>query len=380
MWLYTVLGPLSTLVVTAATANPNTRLWYDAPAELWTEALPIGNGFIGAMVFGDPVYGRMQVNEDSVYSGGFRNRVNQNALETLPEVRELLGAGQAREAEQLAKIGLTATPQSIRHYETLGEMEFEFYNTGSYDRSTYRRWLDLETAIAGVNFDVGDTTFTEEMFSSFPDKVIVHNIKSSGSRKLGFHVRVHRPFGGGNSASDRDYNDGKDTTYMVGGTQSLDPIEFATGLTLTTDGDLRAIGEFLVVTNATEATVYFAAATSYRHKDPLAAVDDVLNKAKTKSYEQLKERHVEDYQQLFNTFSLDMGGENTSGSDLPTNKRINATQAGANDPGLVALEAQYGRYMLISSSREGSLPANLQGLWCEDFESAWGSKYTVNIK
>lgn len=372
---------LASVLTQTATASPNTRLWYTSPAEEWTDALPIGNGFIGAMIFGDPFEERMQVNEDSVYSGGFRSRVNQNALEVLPDVREMLATGDLAGAERMAKIGLTGTPQSIRHYETLGEMEMEFLGTRRYNQDSYQRWLDLETAIAGVNFTVGDTSYTREMFASFPDNVIVHRISAQGGdQKLAFNVRVHRPFGGGNSASDLGYNLGGDTVYMIGGTQSNDPISFATGLTIKTDGTVRAIGESLVVDNATEAIAYFTAATSYRHDDPVAAVDEALNNALEFDYDTLRERHIEDYQTLFNTCSIELEGEDTSGSQLPTNERLNATQAGASDPGLVALQFQYGRYMLIGSSREGSLPANLQGIWCEDFESAWGSKYTVNIK
>lgn len=366
-----------------AAANPNARLWYTAPAtsKVWTEALPIGNGFIGAMIFGDPINERMQVNEDSVYSGGFRDRVNQNALEVLPEVRDKLATGDLAGAERMAKIGLTGTPQSIRHYETLGEMELEFVGTKNYDKASYQRWLDLETAIAGVNFTVGGTTYDREMFASYPDNVIVHRLKTSGGdQKLSFNIRVHRPFPGGNSASDLGYNKGGDTVYMVGGTQSNDPISFATALTVKTDGKVRAIGETLVIDDATEAVAYFTAATSYRHDDPVAAVDETLRKALKSDYDTLRKRHLDDYQKLYKAFSIELGGEDTSGSDLPTNKRLNATQAGANDPGLVALQFQYGRYLLIGSSREGTLPANLQGIWCEDWGTAWGSKYTVNIK
>ncbi|KAL2752584.1 glycoside hydrolase family 95 protein [Sodiomyces alcalophilus JCM 7366] len=361
-------------------ASPNTRLWYASPAQEWTDALPIGNGRLGAMIFGNPVNERMQVNEESVYSGGYRSRVNQNALETLPQVRELLASGRVAEAEKLAKVGLTATPESIRHYETLGEMMLEFDGTSGYDRASYERWVDLETAVAGVVFTVGDTQFRREMFSSYPDNVVVHRLTAEGgSRKLSFNIRVHRPFGGDNSASDYGYNRNGNTTYMVGGTQSSDPIIFASGLTIQTDGDLRAIGEFLLVDNATEATAFFTAATTYRHEDPVAAVNATLAKAVSYSYEELLQRHLDDYQPLFEACTLEIGDEDSSGSHLPTDKRLNAMRAGGKDTGLVSLQFQYGRYMLISSSREGTLPANLQGIWCKDFESAWGSKYTVNI-
>lgn len=377
----TSVASLAAIATQAAAVNPNTRLWYTAPAVDWTDALPIGNGFIGAMIFGNPFEERMQINEDSVYSGGFRSRVNQDALEVLPEVRDLLASGDVADAQTMAKIGLTATPQSTRHYETLGEMMLEFVGTRNYNKNSYQRWLDLETAIAGVNFTVGQTSYRREMFASFPDKVIVHHITAEGGdQKLAFNVRVHRPFPGGNSASDKGYNLGGDTVYMIGGTQSNEPIIFGTGLTVKTDGTVRAIGESLVISNATEATLFLAAATSYRHEDPIAAIDETLNKAVEYSYDELRQRHLEDYQPLFKACTLELGGEGTTGSDLPTNKRVNATQAGGNDPGLVALQFQYGRYMLIGSSREGSLPANLQGIWCADWGTAWGSKYTVNIK
>lgn len=191
-----------------------------------------------------------------MYSGGYRSRLNQNALETVPEVRDLL-AGRVSEAEKLALVGLTGTPQSNRHYETLGEMELEFEGTSDYTEETYERWLDLETALSGVSFIVGDTKFEQEMFSSYPDNVIVHLKAVGGGQRLFFNIRVHRPFGGDNSASDAEYNRNGDTTYMVGGTQGRDTIGFATALTAKTDGNRRAIGEFLLVDNATEATFAF---------------------------------------------------------------------------------------------------------------------------
>ncbi|KAH7303450.1 Six-hairpin glycosidase-like protein [Stachybotrys elegans] len=367
-------------IAPAVIANPDARLWYQSPATQWTDALPVGNGFIGAMIFGDPVSERIQVNEDSVFSGGYRSRINQNALEVLPEVRELLAAGRVSDAERLALVGLSGTPEATRHYETLGDMRFEFENTRDYNRNSYQRWLDLDTAVAGVNFTAGGTTIRREMFASFPDKVMVHRITAQGGdRKLTFNVRVHRPFDWGLVASDEGFNRNGNTTYMVGGTHSSDPIVFAAGLSIKTDGNLRALGEFLVVENATEATAFFTAATTYRHEDPVSIVEQTLNKAAAYSYGELLERHLQDYQPLFRACTLSIRSEDSTGSQLATNQRLNATRAGGNDPGLVALQFHYGRYMLIASSREGSLPANLQGIWCEDFTSAWGSKYTVNI-
>ncbi|PSN70559.1 hypothetical protein BS50DRAFT_548732 [Corynespora cassiicola Philippines] len=356
----------------------DTRLWYKEPAELWTDALPIGNGRIGAMIFGDPLEERMQVNEESVYSGNLRDRVNQDSQATVLEVRQLLAQGEIGKAEQLASLGMTGTPETCRHYETLGEMELYFDGTENYDEDSYERWLDLGSALAGVRFKVGETQYEREMFASAPDDIIVHRLTVEGDQKLSFQVRVHRPFGGGNSASERDFNE-NGMAYMVGATSGFDPIGFAAGLAVESDGNVRTLGQFLVVENATEAVVYFAATTTYRHEDTLGAVDDTIQKAMQYSYDDLLQRHIDDYTPLFNASTLQLDSPDLEAAELPTNERLNATQKGADDPGLVSLQFNYGRYMLIASSREGTLPANLQGIWCEDFESAWGSKYTTNI-
>ncbi|ETN38004.1 uncharacterized protein HMPREF1541_07627 [Cyphellophora europaea CBS 101466] len=363
----------------AAANNNNTRLWYTAPAEQWTEALPIGNGRLGGMVFGDTESERIQVNEESVWSGGPRSRLNQNAAQTVTDVRALLADEQISEAQTLADLGMVSSPQAMRHYETLGDISISFDGTSNYNNGSYQRWLDLETAIAGVKFSVNETDFERELFSSAPDDVMVHRLTANGTEKLSFQLRVWRPFDNINVAYDQGYNEGGDSTFMVGAAGSTDPITFAAGLKVQTDGKLRTLGEFLIVENATEAVVYFAAATTYRTPDPIAAIKQTFMSAQRYSYDELKQRHIEDYQALYNTCTLELSSADSNGSALTTNERINATQAGETDLGLIALQFQYGRYLLISSSRPGTLPANLQGIWNEDFMSAWGSKYTVNI-
>ncbi|KAI4714150.1 hypothetical protein J4E89_001600 [Alternaria sp. Ai002NY15] len=371
----TVASGLAPLV-----AASDARLWYTAPADsdAWTDALPIGNGRLGAMVFGIPVQERIQLNEETIWSGGPRDRVNQNASQTLSDVRDLLARDQAGDAEKLANLGMMGTPQSVRNYQPLGEMEVYFDGTSDYDNTTYERWLNLETATAGVKFSVNDTLYEREMFVSTPDDVLVHHLQATGPEKLSFQIRVHRPQDGLNEASDQDWN-ANGVAYMTGGTGGVDPIIFTSALAVNTDGNMKTLGEFIVVDNATEATAYFAASTSYRVNDTRMAVDSTLQRARQYTYAELRQRHIEDYAPLFNASILEFTGSDANASSLPTDARINATREGAVDPGLTALGYNYGRYLLIASSRIGNLPSNLQGIWNKEFMPQWGSKYTVNI-
>ncbi|EMD92466.1 glycoside hydrolase family 95 protein [Bipolaris maydis ATCC 48331] len=366
--------------VPLAAAENSTRLWYTAPvaSSTWTDALPIGNGRLGAMIYGIPVQELIQLNEETIWSGGRRDRVNQNGAQTVSEVRDLLARGDAGGAQKLANLGMMGTPQTCRNYQTLGDMEISFDGTSEYDNTTYERWLDLDTALAGVRFKVNDTLYEREMFVSVPDDVFVHHLKATGNGKLSFQIRVHRPKDGLNEASDQNWNE-NGWTYMTGGTGGIDPVVFTTALAVESDGHVRTLGEFIVVENATEATAFLAAATSYRHNDTRAAVDSTIQKARQHTYEELRRRHIEDYSPLYNASVLNLNGPDLGTSSLPTNARINATRRGANDPGLVALAYNYGRYLLISSSRAGNLPSNLQGIWNKEFDPLWGSKYTVNI-
>lgn len=374
------------LAATAPTfvyANRDSRLWFNRAAEVWTEALPIGNGRLGAMIFGRPSSETLQINEESVWSGGFRSRLNQNASLAVSQVRQLLFEEKVEEAEQLANLGMVSTPQSQRHYETLGNIEM-YFDAGfdDYTNGSYERWLDLETATAGVHFDVNGTRIDRELFASAPDDVMVHRLTADGPGRLAFQTRMNRQSDDINTPFDRGYNSGGDTVYMLGAAGgSVNPIEFAGGMTIQTDGTLQTWGEFLVVENATEAVIMFTASTSFRVKDSVAEIDSILASAKGQTYDELRQRHIDDYQGIYDTCSIDLGNPNTNSTaaDLPTDQRLNATQAGATDPGLVALTFEYGRYLLISSSRPGNLPANLQGIWNADYFSRWGSKYTINI-
>jgi alpha-L-fucosidase 2 len=374
-----VFAAVAGLVPLAAAEN-STRLWYTTPAatSTWTDALPIGNGRLGAMVFGVPVEERIQLNEETIWSGGRRDRVNQDGSQTVSEVRDLLARGDAGGAQKLANLGMMGTPQTCRNYQTLGDMEIFFDGTSKYDKTTYQRWLDVDTALAGVRFQVNGTLYEREMFISAPDDVFVHHLKATRSRKLSFQMRVHRPKDGLNEAADQEWN-ANGWTYMTGGTGGIDPIVYTSALAIDSDGHVKTLGEFIIVENATEATAFFATATSYRHNDTRAAVDNTILQARKHTYEELRQRHIDDYMPLYNASVLNLNGPDLKASSLPTNARINATRKGANDPGIVALAYNYGRYLLIASSRAGNLPSNLQGIWNKEFDPQWGSKYTVNI-
>lgn len=235
------------------TRSRDTRLWYDRPSDKWTDALPVGNGKLGAMIYGIPDQEHIQLNEESVWSGGKLSRLNQNAAESLYKVRQLLREGNIEAAEQLANLGMASTPASMRHYETLGEMKLTFDTIPRSLVKEYERWLDLETAVAGVKFSANDTFYQREIFASTPNNIIAQRCTAKGAQKLSFHVMVHRPYGMLNVAYDKSYNNGKDTTFMIGTSGGPDPITFAAAINIQTDGKVEALGEFLLVKEATEA-------------------------------------------------------------------------------------------------------------------------------
>ncbi|KAK5938858.1 hypothetical protein PMZ80_009050 [Knufia obscura] len=351
------------LLAAFATAQHETLLWYNRPAEAWTDALPIGNGKLGGMVFGIPDAERIQLNEESVWSGGPMSRIDQDAAKTVKVVQQLLLEGRPSDAQKYADLGMLSTPQSMRHYETAGDLEIYFDGTSDYDNKTYQRWLDLQTATAGVRFEVNGALHERELFSSAPDNVMVQRLTASN----------------GSFMFDTAYSQNGDTSIMTATSPGSNSIEFTSAVSLDIrGGNLTTLGNFLIVESAKEAIAFLAIDSSFRTDDPLASVLSRIAAARQYSYEELRQRHVEDYQTIFNGTTLSLAPNNDI-SRLPTNARINATQAGAVDNELAALQFQYGRYMLISASRPGTLPANLQGIWNEEFDSPWGSKYTINI-
>jgi len=351
-------------------------LRYDRPAAEWNEALPIGNGRLGAMVFGHPSEDVLQLNEDSLWHGGPRNRNNPDAARVLPEIRRLIFAGKPKEAERLALSGLSGMPETQRHYEPLGRLLITFGRIRPEEVSEYRRELDLTRAAARTTFRHRGVLHRRECFASFPDQAIVVRLGADRAGALSFVARLERARW---RYVDETGRQGQNTIYMRGVTGGQGGIAFAAAVRVTVDGGtLEAMGEELIVEGADGATLVISASTNYREADPLAHALSRVREAGARPYSELLARHLADYQPLFNRVSLDLGGDPALRA-LTVPERLERLRGGADDPALAALYFQYGRYLLIASSRPGSLPANLQGIWNDQFLPPWDSKYTINI-
>lgn len=351
------------------------RLWYRRPAGSWNEALPIGSGRIGAMIFGRTEEECIQLNEDSVWSGGPMDRNNPNAREHLAEIRRLLAEGHLSEAERLAAMALSGTPESQRHYEPLGELRIEMGHPET-EVSNYRRELDLKSGTASVSYCWRGVRYEREHLASYPDGVIAMKLSADRQSSVSFRLRFTR---GQQRFLDRLHAEPEGLIVMKTGIGGPNGIEVCSVIGVqASGGSVRSIGENLVVDGADEAVIFVAAATSYRYGDVEAVSREMIRTAKTIGYAELRERHIADYSRLFGRVELHLG-EAEGAASLATDERLDAVRNGAEDAGLTALYFQYGRYLLIASSRPGSLPANLQGIWNEHFTPPWDSKYTINI-
>jgi len=347
------------------------RLWYQKPAKDWVEALPIGNGRLGAMAFGRVQQERIQLNEDSVWYGGPRDRHNPDALAALPEVRRLLFEGKVEDAERLATHAMLSTPRRQTPYQPLGDLSLQFYGQDG-PVADYRRELDISAGLAQVSYRVENARFEREVFSSAVDGVMVMRLTCEQAGRLTVAAEMsRRPFEGESGAEGQN-------TVFIRGQCGPDGVRYCGMLKAVCEGGrIRTLGHSLVVEKADAVTLLLAAQTSFRHTNPEAVCREQLAKAAAMPYAQLRQRHVEDHERLFRRVSLDLGGPDRS--DMPTDERLKNVQAGGDDPGLIALYFQFGRYLLMACSRPGSLPATLQGLWNESMTPPWESKYTINI-
>jgi alpha-L-fucosidase 2 len=351
----------------------------------WVRALPVGNGRLGAMVFGGIVNERLQLNEDTLWAGGPYNPVNPDAKAALPEVRRLIATAQYRDAATLVRQKVMAKPLAQMPYQTLGDLSLTF--SPAVNVEDYRRDLDLATATAHVSYKAAGVTFEREVYASAPDQVIVVRLTASRLGQVSLTARLKTPqtavvvvapdgdlvMSGANGAGAGTTADGRSIPGAL---------RFECRVRILSSGGTRtADGDAVVIRNADEVTLLIAAATSYRSfKDvtgnPSVANATTLARASLKSPRTLHDAHVRDYRQFFDRVSLDLG--TSAGAALPTDERIKRFASGS-DPALAALYFQYARYLLLSSSRPGTQPANLQGIWNESTNPPWGSKYTVNI-
>ncbi|WP_052737702.1 glycoside hydrolase N-terminal domain-containing protein [Bacillus sp. SA1-12] len=353
----------------------NNIILFNKPAETWNEALPIGNGRLGAMIFGKTSVEQIQLNEESIWYGGFRDRNNPDALENLPKIRELLKEGRLREAEQLATYALSGTPDTQRHYMTLGDL---FLNFGHERVEEYTRKLDLENAISSVDYSLKQTKFKREIFASFPDQVTVIHLTSSETGSISFTARLSREQ---NRYTESLYSRRKNSLIMKGNCGGKDGSDYSVVLSAFAEGGkVDTIGEHLIVRDADSVMLFLAAETTFRQADPEGECFKKIDQAAVKSFEQLKQRHIEDYAQFFKRMEIGLTDEvNEDILKLPIDERIKRIKNGLEDHKLIELYFQFGRYLLISSSRPGTLPANLQGIWNDKMRPPWDSKYTINI-
>ncbi|MCH5266019.1 MAG: glycoside hydrolase family 95 protein [Lachnospiraceae bacterium] len=347
------------------------RLFYIEPAEEdWEKALPIGNGRLGAMIYGEKTTEHYQLNEETVWFGGPMNRINPDARENLSRVRELIFAGKIPEAERLLKYAFTGTPQSERPYQTLGDMYLDLMDTVT-EPAEYERELDLHKAVHRVQVTDKKTgiTYRREAFAAAEDNVLVTRLTADRERSICVGAVIGRQ-----CFYDRTWQE-KDAVYFQGNLGE-GGVGLCAGVMVVAEGaDVQVMGEHVIVQGAEAATVLVTASTTFREKDPAAAVRQRLQKAAAVPYEKLKEKHVTEYRQWFDTCRLELACDGEK-EHMPTDERLRQAEI---DNGLLQTYFDFGRYLLISSSRPGGLPANLQGIWNHQLAPPWGSKYTINI-
>ena len=354
--------------------NEDLKLWYYKPASKWEEALPLGNGRLGAMVYGGISEDHIQFNEETLWTGGPHDYSNAGAFEYLGKIRELIWHGEQQEAEKLALEKFMSVPLRQQKYQPFGDLWLTF--PGHENVTGYRRELDLSNAVCTTSYEAGGITFTREYIASYPDNLIAINLTCSMKKALAFDVSLTALHEGFSAFPDKDgticlkvrVKDG-----VLNGTAIIK--------TIVKGGVISVTGSKLHVEKADEAMIWLSAATNFVTPsdvsgDPDAICNKYIALAGSQTFRQIRQKHIIDYQEYFNRFSINLG---TSGNEeLPTDIRIEKVPEEM-DNSLAALYVQYGRYLLLASSREGTYPANLQGIWNDKLNPSWDSKYTVNI-
>ena len=369
------------LLTTSASAQNEQylKLWYTQPAKQWVEALPVGNGRLGAMVYGDPSKELIQLNENTVWAGSPYRNDNPDAREALPEVRRLIFEGKYKEAHDIVNEKFISKISHGMPYQTMGNLRLTF--PGHENFQDYYRELDLTNAVVSSRYNLNGVKYETKIFSSFPDQILIIRISADKPGSLSFSASIDRP-----SKIDITTNR-KDELIMSGKTNDFENVrgellQFNTKVKiLTSGGSVSASDTTLIVSKADIATIYVSMATNFVNYNDISAnaverVNNYLQTALKKDYALILKDHIADYQKYFNRVSLDL--DITDAVKNPTDIRLEQFAKG-NDPQLVALYFQFGRYLLISSSRPGGQPANLQGIWCDQLTPSWDSKYTINI-
>ena len=393
---YTLASGVAVLLLSAMPILANehqslpseTTIWFDSPAKSFTESSPLGNGRLGAMMFGGVDEERIVLNESSVWSGSRQDADRPDAYKVLPEIRRLLLEGKNPEAEALVNANFTcqgpgSSGAQYGCYQVLGNLHLLFADDTNAPFENYRRQLDLNDAVTRLEFDRGGVTFKREMFVSTPAQAMVLKLSANKPGQISFIASLDRPerFETVSSAK----NELLMTGQLDNGTDGKGMKYAARVRILHHGGALSVQGSTLVVSGANEVEIFITAATDYRGfsgrqtADPLAASLSDMNHATRQSYSSLVKAHISDYRKYFKRVSLDLQPLDVTEAQKPTPERIKIAHAGPGDPGLAALYFNFGRYLLISSSRPGGLPPNLQGIWAEEIHTPWNADWHLDI-
>ncbi len=376
------IGPTISVVPLDRPVKSKHVLWYEKPAAEWDEALPVGNGRFGAMVFGGITDERIQLNEDSVWKGYQRDRNNPKAPDVLVKIRKLIFEGKNIEAVEAAKDTMSGVPARIDSYQILGDLHIKNSLTNDTIVNNYRRSLDIQSGIAETTWQIDGVTFNRDIFVSKPDEVCVVRLTASKSAAINAKISLSRPVDAKCVSDDAD----SDSIRLVGQIHNIHHetgknvgVKFECRLkAIVKGGKLSNSNGVITIKDADSVMLLLAAATDYRNQDYQKVCEQTISNAKRKSFSRLRADHISEHRCLFDRVSLDLG-DSGEAAELPTDKRLKRIVEGKTDPGLVALYFQYGRYLLIGCSRPGTLPANLQGIWNEHLSAPWNSDYHTNI-
>ncbi|GAB2791374.1 glycoside hydrolase family 95 protein [Rhabdobacter roseus] len=378
--LYCFLVTIALSTVGFSQTTSPLKLWYDKPSgATWENALPVGNGRLGAMVYGNVEKEIIQLNEHTVWSGSPNRNDNPAALASLPEIRRLIFEGKQKEAEKLANQTVISKKSHGQMFQPVGSLRLTFDGHEAY--TNYYRELDIERAVAKTTYTAKGVTYSREVLASFPDRVVVVHLTASQPGSLSFTASLATPHPNALAKTNTPHE-----LTIAGNTSDHEGVKglvkFKGIARIKTEGGRLVAGDTtLTVSGANTATIYISIATNFNHYqdvsgDEQARAATYLDKAAKKSFRDILNPHVAAYQRYFNRVQLDLG--TTEAAKLPTDERLRNFRT-ANDPQLVTLYYQYGRYLLISSSQPGGQPANLQGIWNHRMRPPWDSKYTINI-
>lgn len=361
------------IFLTDLNAQTENKIFYNEPAKKWVEALPLGNGRLGAMVYGGVAQEQIQFNEETLWKGEPHDYAHKDAHKYLGEIRKLLWDGKQKEAQDLASETFMSQPLHQKAYQPFGDLILDFPGHEHY--SDYERMLDIDNALCHVSYFVDGVKYTREALISNPDQVIAIRIISNKEGALNFNLGLDSYHFQKSIQTDYDRQT-LDVKVTDGAMQGM------AGIKVMTDGKVVPSYQKISISDATTATIYLTAYTNFVNFKDISGnakpkINGFFNKVKNFDYEEIKTKHIADYQSLFNRFKLSFGDEGNF--DTPTNERIYKFWKNPDDPQFISLYVQYARYLMISSSRPGGQPANLQGIWNDKLNPPWDSKWTVNI-